>query len=336
MDLEPIDPETAVELYLADREPELAHATLASHRSRLGFFVEWCGERDIDNLNDLTGRLLQEYRLWRRNDGELAPASENCQMDTVRVFVRWLGTIDAVDPELHQRVRSPSVSSEEGSRDVMLNSDDAEAVLGYLETYEYASIEHVTLALLWHTMMRRGAAHALDVDDYCPEEQCLDVVHQPETGTPIKNGTRGERLVALSGWACSLLDDWLRDRRPDVEDDYGRYPLLATSQGRVARSTIAKYCYQSTRPCVYGRECPHDRDPSTCEAMEHGLASRCPSSVSPHAIRRGSITHYLNNDVPETVVGDRASVSQDVLEQHYDQRSRRKRMEQRRRHLDDI
>jgi site-specific recombinase XerD len=199
MELEPIDPQTAVELYLADREPELAGVTLRSHRSRLGFFVDWCEERGIDDLNELTGRKLNEYRLWRRNVGDLAPASENCQMDTLRVFVRWLESIDGASRDPHQKVRSLTVGREEGSRDVMLDADDAETVLSYLETYEYASAEHVTLALLWHTMVRRGAAHGLDVEDYYPEDQCLEVVYRPETDTPIKNGKRGERLVALSG-----------------------------------------------------------------------------------------------------------------------------------------
>jgi len=27
-------------------------------------------------MNELTGRLLHEYRLWRRDEGDLAPASE--------------------------------------------------------------------------------------------------------------------------------------------------------------------------------------------------------------------------------------------------------------------
>jgi site-specific recombinase XerD len=101
MELEPIDPETALDLYLAEKETEVAKATLDSHRSRLGFFLQWCDERGIDNLNDLTGRRLHEYRLWRRNVGELSPASEKTQMDTVRVFIRWLGTVDGVDPDLH-------------------------------------------------------------------------------------------------------------------------------------------------------------------------------------------------------------------------------------------
>jgi len=334
MELEPIDPETALELYIAEKEMELSKSTIRSHRSRLGHFIRWCDERDITNLNELTGRKLQEFRLWRRNDGGLAKVSVKTQIDTLRVFVRWLGTIDAVDPELHVKVISPDVTPDENSRDVKLDSEDAEAILEHLETYEYASRPHVTIALFWHTMMRRGAARALDVDDYHPEEQCLEVRHRPESDTPIKNGFDGERFIGLSGWLCQLLDDWLRDRRPDVTDEHGRKPLLATQYGRPSRTTLPTYAYRHSRPCTYGKECPHGREPDSCEAMEMDQASKCPSSISPHAIRRGSITHHLSEDIPETAVSDRANVSQRVLEQHYDRRSQREKMEQRRQYLE--
>jgi len=76
MALEPIDPETAVELYLSDRQSEVTQATLDAHRSRLGFFVEWCEDEGIENLSALTGRRLHEYRLWRRNEHDLALPSE--------------------------------------------------------------------------------------------------------------------------------------------------------------------------------------------------------------------------------------------------------------------
>lgn len=121
-----------------------------------------------------------------------------------------------------------------------------------------------------------------------------------------------------------------------MTDDHGRRPILTTSYGRLSKSTLRKYCYQCTRPCVYDDGCLHDRDPKECEATGHGTAGKCPSSVSPHAFRRGSITHYLTSDVPETAIGDGANVSQDVLEQHYDQRSEREKMEQRREYLDNI
>jgi len=91
----------------------------------------------------------------------------------------------------------------------MLDSDSASKVLAHLEKYEYASIQHVAIALMWHTMMRVGGVHALDVDDYDPDDQCVKVRHRPESGTPIKNQGKGERMVALSDQLCDVLNDWL-------------------------------------------------------------------------------------------------------------------------------
>nr|WP_309243305.1 site-specific integrase [Halorubrum yunnanense] len=218
----------------------------------------------------------------------------------------------------------------------MLETDDAEAMLAYLERYEYASLRHVTATLLWHTMLRMGSLRALDLKDYDPEEQSLRVQHRPDTDRPLKNKREGERIIAVSNEVCLVLDDWIREQRLDVTDDYGRNPLLSTTRGRAGKSTIRSYCYQITRPCEYGQECPHGRDESESEARERDHASKCPSSVSPRPFRRGAITHYLQSDVPETVVGDRANVTPDVIDQHYDQRSQKEKMEQRRGYLDDI
>jgi len=55
---------------------------------------------------------------------------------------------------------------------------------------------------------------------------------------------------------------------------------------------------------------------SNCDAADYGSESECPSSVSPHALRRGGLTHHLNNKVPKDVVSDRANVSKDVLDTH--------------------
>lgn len=91
------------------------------------------------------------------------------------------------------------------------------------------------------------------------------------------------------------------------------------------------------RFCVIGVGIPFARprpDDLRRDAVLH--ARGCPSSVSPDAIRRGSITHYLKSDAPETAVGDRANVSQDILEKHYDRRSKREKMEQRREYLDNL
>jgi site-specific recombinase XerD len=199
MSLEPIDPETALELYLADKEHDLAEASLRPHKYRLRHFVRWCDQEDIENLNTLTGRKLHEYRLWRRDEGDLGKVSEKTQMDTLRVFVRWLESIDAVERDLSEKVLSPSITPDENSRDVMLDSDRAERVLAYLRKYEYATVEHVAISLMWHTMMRVGGVHALDVEDYHPDKQYVEVRHRPDEGTPVKNKGDGERPKRRSG-----------------------------------------------------------------------------------------------------------------------------------------
>ena len=62
MEIELIDPETAFKLYIAEKETLIADATVSSHKSRLGFLLRWCEERDIESLNNLTGQRLLEYR----------------------------------------------------------------------------------------------------------------------------------------------------------------------------------------------------------------------------------------------------------------------------------
>ena len=335
--LEPLAPTEAFDWYIQEKETEAAASTVYSHKSRIGHFLRWCDERGIDNMNDLTGRDMHRYKVWRRDEGDLNRVSVKTQMDTIRVFIRWCEHVDAVEQDLSTKVQSPTLEGSENARDVLLDKESAEAMLSHLATYAYASIEHVALTLLWRTMLRRGAAVALDVKDYDAADQLLQVNHRPETGTPIKNKRDGERLIALDESLCAVLDDWLADRRPDVTDEHDREPLLATPSGRPHPQSLQRWSYAATRPCEYGDPCPEDRDPDECDAAGTAAnAYSCPASVSPHAIRRGSITHHLKNDVPIPMVGDRANVSPDVLKKHYDRRSERDKVEQRREYLENI
>lgn len=336
MTLEPIEPENALELYLADRENNVTDATIYSHRSRLGHFIRWCDQEDITNLNELTGRMLHQYRIWRRNEGDLAKTTEKTQMDTVRVFIKWLESIDGVEENLHRKVLSPTLSGGDNVRDDSIESERMEQILDYLSKYEYASRPHVALLLMWHTMMRIGAVQSLDLKDYDSENQSLRITHRPDSETTLKNQSHGERLVAISDEVCAVLDDWIAHQRPDVTDDHGREPLLTTSYGRVHTGTLRKDCYQYTRPCVLSGTCPHQRDIDDCEATNDGEESKCPSSLNPHAFRRGGITHALWNDWPMKAVSDRANVTEAVLEKHYDVRSEEDKMENRRDYLDSL
>ena len=339
-DLEPLDPETAVEMYVTARQDELSEATINAQEYRLEAFLQWCREDGIENLNELSGRDMYAYRVWRREGhgedrGEIAPVTLRGQMATIRAFLGFAAEVDAVSEGLKEKVPLPIVSGSGQVSDTTLDPERANEILDYLGMYEYAGRRHVILLLLWHTGCRAGGLRGLDVDD-CElggDQPGVEFVNRPEEGTTLKNGEKGERWNAISRSVANVVEDYIDGPRDDVTDEYGRRPLVTTSQGRASLSTIRDTLYCVTRPCWRGAECPHDRDPETCEATQYAKASTCPSSRSPHDVRSGRVTAYRRDDVPRQVVSDRLNASTDVLDKHYDRRSKREKAEQRRDYL---
>lgn len=322
-DLEPLPPAEAVNLYLDHREPDVSNKTLQNQRYRLNSFLEWCDEFGIGNLNDLSGRDLHRYRTWRSD--QVNAVTLRGELATLRVFLEFCASIDGVEDGMRERVLLPDVDRDQEAKDVELTDERARRILGHLEKFAYASRDHVIMAVLWHTGIRLGTLRALDLRDWDSDEPCLDIRHRPDTGTPLKNATAANRSIAVGPGYAEVIEDYIDHNRHAVVDDHGRKPLLTSTQGRFSSTAIRNTIYRLTRPCMV-RECPHDRDPETCEAMEPDQASRCPTSRSPHAIRRGSITHQLREEIPQRVVEERSNVSGEVLEQHYDERSEREKM----------
>ena len=332
--LEPMQIDDAKELYLSDRRDEVAAKTMKSQRLVLTQFVDWCENNDIEDMNDLSGRDLHEHRLWMK-DRDLANATIRNRLSTLRVFIKWAGTVEAVPNDLHEKIIPPALTADD-RRERMLSAEMAENALEYLDTYEYASRRHATLKLLWTTGLRLGAARSIDVEDVHLDEQYISLSHRPAAETPLKNAEKSERAVAIDDETTAILADYLDVRRCDVTDEYGREPLFTTKNGRVAKTTLRKDVCAATRPCQW-TECPHGREESACSAVEDPeSAYDCPSTVTPHPVRRGSLTHHLLNDVPEQVVSDRMDVSQEVLTDHYDERTKTEQMEQRREYLSNI
>lgn len=325
--LEPIEPSTARELYLDHKATHCTEATVRGHHYRTRRIVEWCEQNGIDNLNHLTGRDLHEFRLWHMERGDIKQITLRQHMCTLRVFLKWAASIEAVPENLYDKVMVPTVGRGERQRDERLDADTATEVLEYLSRFHYAAREHLILALLWETGIRIGAARALDLEDVYHDEGYIDLVHRPDEGTTLKNGKSGERPVAITEELVEVLEAYIEHNRFETVDDYGRQPLVTSKFGRLTRSSYRRQVYRVTAPCFRGEPCPGCVD-------ERQKA--CPEAVNPHAIRRGSITHYLTKDVPVEVVSDRMNVSRDVLDQHYDRRSEEVKLEQRRGYLDDI
>lgn len=334
--LEPLEPAEGIDWYLQEKAQNCSPNTVRSHRSRLGHFERWCDKNEIFNLNELTGRKLQRFKTWRRDDGDLNRVTVKTQMTTLRVFLQWAENIDAVPSNLHEKVEVPNLDKGENQRDRKIDPEEAFEILDYLRKYDYCSRTHVVFELMWHTAARAGEIRALDLDDYHPRNSYLQLKHRPRGNTPLKNKTAGERLVGLSDEICGLLDDYIDKERVDVTDEKGREPLITSDQGRLTVGTIRVYIYRVTQPCVYRNSCPKNRTITKCEATEHDHYSKCPVNYYPHAIRRGSLTYHLLRDWSKEDVGERANVTPDVLEKHYDRRTDKEKLEQRRSNVEKL
>jgi integrase len=254
-------------------------------------------------------------------------------MATLRVFMKWAASYDAVPEGMHAKVRVPDLPRDADVNDDMIEAEAAFDILEYLKMYEYASKRHVMFSILWFTGMRMGAVRGIDLGDIERDKRgaYIDLKHRPEQDTPLKNKAQGERPVAIHDKRYELIQDYIKARREDHTDEYGREPLLTSTRGRLSKNATRSTLYRVTRPCVYGTECPHDRDQEDCEAKQtNKQASTCPSVVSPHPFRKGAISRDLNAGAPKEVVSERMDVTEDVLDQHYDKRTKREKMEVRR------
>jgi site-specific recombinase XerD len=327
-------PREAVNEYLAEIKNELAATTHANHRYRLDQFIQWADKEGLTNMNDITGSKLQDFKQWKSSG--VAKVTVKNHLSTLRQFIEFCEDIDVAPNGVGRKIRLPTMQLGDDVNDTHLLPKEAKAILNYCNKYEYATLRHTAFYILWHTGMRSGGLRGLDIDDYDSHNGILSIRHRPETATPLKNKERTERDVSIKPAVTDVLDDYLEMHHPYVEDEHGRVPLLGTNNGRMEQTTLQRNIYTLTRPCHYTNECPHDRDMQECEATSYNTASKCPTSVSPHALRKGSITVHRKQNVPKEVASERMDVSGDVLDKHYDKRTEREKMQQRREYLDGI
>ena len=316
--LEPISPAEAKQRFLNHSESKYSSNTLREYGYSLQRFVEWCDENRISNMNKVTSRTVADFADDRGENVKVATLKTD--LDRVRVFIRYCESIEGVAEGVANKILTPDLSEDEETRSERLHEQDAEAVLDYLDTFEYASLKHAIMELMWHTQLRRGGLRGIDVGDieYDHGSPYIIVAHRPKTGTPLKNKYNGEREIAISKNVHEVLQDYIEYHRKETTDDHGRAPLFTSREGRLGKTAFQRICYGFTRPCIYAKECPHDRDPETCEANTYNTASKCPSSRSPHAIRRGAIQKALNNGASKDNVSSRCNTSTEVLDKHYD------------------
>ncbi|GAA0553308.1 site-specific integrase [Halorubrum ejinorense] len=334
--LDPIDPRTARDDYLKERREDSSFDTLKTIRKGINLFVEWSEHQAIRNMNVVRGRQLSRYKQWCKETTDNNTVSLNGILGVLRRFLVYCVRIEAVAPGTPDKTPMPNVPDDEDVNYEKPTEEEVKAAQEYLENYEYASRRHVEYKIIEELGCRVGAVRAIDIGDLelDGEEPLIRFRHRPaeelgEKGTPLKNKSDGERDINISNSLADLIRDYMKNPRKDVTDRFGRKPLFTTENGRPSTDTIRRDLYKLTRPCTYADHCPHDREIDTCSAYLNENASECPSSHSPHPLRRYSIESQIDRGVSKELLADRVDVSVPVLNKHYDTRSKERKRKHR-------
>lgn len=156
-DLEPLAPQDALDWYLEHRRDSLRTATRRKHRSALGAFVEWTGEVGIDNLNDISGRQLMEFKTWRKTESDLTVVSLNGNLAILQRFLRFCENVDAVSEKVVDRVPLPNVPPDEEVDNWVPTDEAVKGIRSYFGQFEYASRRHAVFELIAEVGLRVGS-----------------------------------------------------------------------------------------------------------------------------------------------------------------------------------
>lgn len=325
-----------VERYIQRKRPDWNGGTERTYRRNLELFVEYMGECGIEALADLSRWDVGGFTDWLLAK-DYSPATVASRQKSARTWIKWCESQGLVDHGLHTAVETLQLDEDEQTSDQQLDPDDARALLSFYRqsTKWRGTRRHVVLELLWHIGCRASGLLALDVGDYDREQGDLRFRNRPETETRLKRGPVHERDVTISETPQEVLDLYLARERIDVRDDYGREPLITSQAGRPTEDTLRYWIYEATQPCMAG-ECPHGKRRPNCEWVPRDSASKCPSTRSPHPIRRGSITWQRNLGFSAETVAERAAATPQVIRRYYDDPDYADELERRRTQTEEI
>ncbi len=101
----------------------------------------------------------------------------------------------------------PSLDKTDVQCESILKIGRDEALIEYQRKFEYEFRSHVIMEILMQTGIR-GVLHALYTDEYDEVCECLIIHNRSDSGTPLKNGDVGERIIAMNAEVCQAIDAW--------------------------------------------------------------------------------------------------------------------------------
>jgi len=308
----------AQDQFITRNEPSWNGETARTYRKYLNTFCKYTTQENIRHLSDLNRWNVGQYTNYLLKT-DYARATIQSKQKQARRWIKWLESQGLVEVGLHLAINPITLDDEEQTSSDILPPNQLEQYLSFYRNSAKwrGTRRHALIEVIGHTGARRSGIRALDITDWNSEDRTLKLLNREKQGTRIKNGDIHERKVVISQAPAEALQMYIDRERYQKHDNQGREPILTSQQGRPTKSTMTNWLYQATLPCVM-KECPHGKERRNCKWTEQTDSSKCPSSESPHPVRRGSITWQLNIGRDPRDVAARAGTTVEVLKRYYD------------------
>jgi integrase/recombinase XerD len=183
--------------------------TVRTYRSRLRLFLQWCGERGLTRVNEVTVGLFERYQRYlhqrRKPNGSAQGMGSQVQhLCAVQQFYRWLVRRHLVLSNPAADIELPKVPQQLPMK--VLSAAEAERVLAQPRVETPLGLrDRALLELLYSTGMRRTELRGLNVTD-------VDFAR----GVVRVHAGKGnkDRVVPIGERALQWLQRYLDDVRP--------------------------------------------------------------------------------------------------------------------------
>jgi integrase/recombinase XerD len=251
--------------------------TIAAYRRDLGRYLDFLGERGINDLSVVTPAEISAFLVWLQTprDGRvgLAVSSATRALAAVRSLHGFLAgegmTADSAAAAVHppRSVRRLPKA---------LSLDQVQAVLDTPDPDTAAGLRDAALLeLLYGTGARISEVLAIDVDE------ATALLASPDGGLRLFGKGRKERIVPVGSYARAAVEAWLVRGRPAFAQASTRPSpaLLLNSLGRrLSRQSAWQILHTA------------------------GEAARLGVEISPHTLRHSFATHLLDGGADVRVV----------------------------------
>jgi integrase/recombinase XerD len=201
--------------------------TVTTRRSCIGYFLDWCRERSLDDPAEITRPVLERYQRslfqYRKQNGQpLTFRTQNSRLRAIKGFFRWLARQNRILHNPASELLLPRL--ENRLPKYILNAEEAERVIQQPDTANVHGLrDRAILETFYSTGMRRMEVANLKLYD-------LDA----ERGTVMVRQGKGkkDRHIPIGERALAWIGKYIREARPELLTTAEDGTVFLTNEGR--------------------------------------------------------------------------------------------------------